>query len=129
LVLSAEVVKLADTPSAHRLILSLPKPKKTISFFFDFNKLYLRVRYRQQPPVGTRCRQSVQYPVQSARGYPVQEALNLINQKSILVVGASLKEKGLIPSPVASNPALWKRWRIQPSGDGLRADDDRLRDL
>jgi hypothetical protein len=41
----------------------------------------------------------------------------------------SLKEKGLITSPVAPNPALWKRWRIQPSGDGLRADADLLRDL
>jgi hypothetical protein len=36
---SAEVVKLADTPSAHRLFLNLPKPKKTTSLFFDFNKL------------------------------------------------------------------------------------------
>ena len=41
---------------------------------------------------------------------------------------AALKEKGLIPSPVASDPTLWKRWRIQPSGDGLRADAHLLHD-
>jgi hypothetical protein len=35
---------------------------------------------------------------------------------------------GLITSPVASDPTLWKRWRIQPSGDGLHADADLLRD-
>jgi hypothetical protein len=42
---------------------------------------------------------------------------------------ATLKEKGLITSTVASDPTLWKRWRIQPSGDGLCADADLLRDL
>jgi hypothetical protein len=42
---------------------------------------------------------------------------------------AALKKRGLIPSPVASNPALRKHWRIQPSGDGLRTDADLVRDL
>jgi hypothetical protein len=63
--LSAEVVKLADTPSPRRPLLNPRNPKKTNSFFFDFNKLNFRGRSRQQPPVGTRCRQSVQNPVQS----------------------------------------------------------------
>ncbi|HMF76206.1 MAG TPA: hypothetical protein VK604_11135 [Bryobacteraceae bacterium] len=42
---------------------------------------------------------------------------------------AALKKRGLIPSPVASNPALRKRRRIQPTGDGLRTDADLVRDL
>jgi hypothetical protein len=66
-VLSAEVVKLADTPSARHPLLNPRNPKKTNSFFFNLNKLYLQVRYWQQSPVGARCRQSVQNPVQSVR--------------------------------------------------------------
>ena len=42
---------------------------------------------------------------------------------------AALKEKGLIPWPVASDPTLRKLRRIQPSGDGLGAYADLLRDL
>ena len=48
-----------------RPLLNPRNPKKTNSFFFDVNKLDFRARSRQQPSVGTRCRQSVQNPVQS----------------------------------------------------------------
>jgi hypothetical protein len=55
----------ADTPSPRDALLNPRNPKTTNSFFFDFNKLSFRARSRQQRPVGARCGQSVQNPVQS----------------------------------------------------------------
>jgi hypothetical protein len=42
---------------------------------------------------------------------------------------AVLQKQGLVPSAIASDAALRKCRRIQPSGDGVRSDADLIRNL
>jgi hypothetical protein len=60
----AEVVKLADTPSALQPLRTKSKSLIQHNCPFRFNDLRPSPRYRQQPPVDAMCRQSVQDPVQ-----------------------------------------------------------------